>query len=150
MGEIPIIKLTPLKQDRNPYLREDMEYFLKRKQILIDAKFRALMYKMYEHKCPMCKESLHNGEPVELHHIVPQKSGGKYSIENILPLHQICHQQVTHGNKTLERLKIALTPLDENQTAEDKNKKSQKAEELRLELTRKDKILKKKSNERTD
>lgn len=68
------------------------------------------MYKKYKHICPVCKESLHNGEPVELHHIVPQKSGGKYSIENILPLHQICHQQVTYGNKSLERLKVALVP----------------------------------------
>lgn len=70
------------------------------------------MYKIYEHKCPMCKESLHNGEPVELHHIVPRKSGGKYRIENVLPLHQICHQQVTHGYKSLERLKVALTPKE--------------------------------------
>jgi RNA-directed DNA polymerase len=110
LGEITIIKITPLKQDRNPYLKKDLEYFQKRKQTLIDAKFRAFMYKKYKHICPVCKESLHNGEPVELHHIVPQQSGGKYSIENILPLHQICHQQVTYGNRSLERLKIALVP----------------------------------------
>ena len=107
------------------------------------------MYKKFKHICPLCQESLHNGETVELHHIIPRKAGGKYRVENVLPLHQICHQQVAHGNRTLERLKIALTPLDENQTAKDKIK-SQKAEALRLELTRKDKILKKKSNERTD
>lgn len=65
------------------------------------------MYKLFEHRCPLCKESLYNGEIVELHHIIPQKSGGKYSIENILPLHQICHQQITHGDQSLERLKIA-------------------------------------------
>lgn len=77
--------MVPLKQDRNPYRIADQEYFDKRRQNLIDAKFRAVMYKIYKHKCPMCLESLHNGELVELHHIVPQKSGGKYSIENILP-----------------------------------------------------------------
>ena len=82
------------------------------------------MYKKFKHICPLCQESLHNGESVELHHIIPQKTGGKYRIENVLPLHQICHQQVSHGNRTLERLKIALTPTDENQTAEDKNKRS--------------------------
>ena len=102
--------MVPLKQNRNPYIIADQEYFEKRRQSLIDAKFRALMYKMYKHKCPVCSESLHNGEPVELHHIVPQKSGGKYSIENVLPLHQICHQQATHGNRSLERLKVALIP----------------------------------------
>lgn len=113
--------MTPLKQDRNPYLREDQEYFLKRRQTLIDAKFRAVMYKKYKHTCPVCQGSLHNGEPVELHHIVPRKTSGKYSIENILPLHQICHQQVTRGNKSLERLKIALVPKEPL-----KNKRSSK------------------------
>ena len=102
--------MVPLKLDKNPYVAKNLEYFLKRRQNLIDAKFRAIMYKKYEHKCPMCKESLHNGEPIELHHIIPRKSGGKYSIENILPLHQICHQQINHGDRSLERFKIALTP----------------------------------------
>lgn len=112
LGEVAIVKLTPLKQDRNPYVAADQEYFLKRRQTLIDAKFRALMYRIYKHVCPICHESLHNGELVELHHIIPRKSGGKYSIENILPLHQICHQQATHGNRSLERLRIALTPAE--------------------------------------
>jgi RNA-directed DNA polymerase len=125
LGEIPIIKLTPLKQDRNPYLRGDLEYFLKRRQNLIDAKFRALMYRKYEHKCPMCKESLHNGEPVELHHIVPRKSGGKYNVENVLPLHQICHQQVIHGYTSLERLKIAFTPKKTSSKRKKVNRKGQ-------------------------
>jgi RNA-directed DNA polymerase len=93
LGEIPIIKLTPLKHTKNPYIKEDQVYFEERRKNLIDAKFRATMYRLFEHRCPLCQESLHNGELVELHHIVPQKSGGKYNIENILPLHQICHQQ---------------------------------------------------------
>ena len=126
LGEIPIIKMTPLKQSRNPYVREDQEYFLKRRQNLIDAKFRALMYKKYGHKCPVCQESLHNGEIVELHHIVPNKSGGKFSVENILPLHQICHQQVSHRDKSLERLKPAVMipaePLKKQKGRARKNK----------------------------
>lgn len=120
LGEIPIIKLVPLKHDRSPYVIADRDYFLKRKQNLIDAKFRALVYKKFGHKCPLCQESLHKGELVELHHIIPQKSGGKYNIENILPLHQICHQQVSHGNRSLARLKVALVPS----TSEPKKRKA--------------------------
>jgi len=45
---------------------------------------------------------LHNGEPVELHHILPAKDGGKYSLKNMQPLHQICHQSITHNNKNIE------------------------------------------------
>jgi 5-methylcytosine-specific restriction endonuclease McrA len=85
-----------------------LAYYEKRREQLIEAKFRNTIYKLFKQICPICEESLHNGEVVELHHIKPQKSGGKYSLENIVPLHQICHQQVTHGNQSLERFRIAL------------------------------------------
>lgn len=103
LGEISIISLRPLKLDKNPYLKKHIEYFNKRRERIIEAKFRSIIYKIYLQTCPVCGESLHNEEPVELHHIIPQKSKGKYSIENILPLHQICHQQVTLGKHNLEK-----------------------------------------------
>lgn len=102
------MELKPLKLDRNPYKEEDREYFETRRQKRIDAKFRKAVYKLYQHRCPLCQQSLYNEELVELHHIIPQKAGGKYSLGNIAPLHQICHQQITHGNNTLERLKIEI------------------------------------------
>jgi RNA-directed DNA polymerase len=108
LGEISIIIMRPLKQDKNPYIRDNLAYYEKRREQLIEAKFRNTIYKLFKQICPICEESLHNGEVVELHHIKPQKSGGKYSLENIVPLHQICHQQVTHGNQSLERFRIAL------------------------------------------
>lgn len=108
LAEIPIIKVTPLKLDRNPYVLENKDYFNKTREKLISTKFKATIYKIYKHLCPICGESLHNGESEELHHIIPRKDGGKYSIDNILPLHEICHRQRTHGNKSLKRFKIAL------------------------------------------
>jgi RNA-directed DNA polymerase len=96
LAEIPIISIKPLKQKKNPYLTDDKEYFIKRKNYLIWAKFRAAVYKKFNQICPICKDSLHNGENVELHHIEPVKQGGKYKLNNIQPLHQICHQKVTH------------------------------------------------------
>jgi predicted restriction endonuclease len=100
--------LKPLKLDRNPYIRENLEYFEKRREKLIEAKFRQLVYKIFKQRCPLCNESLHNEEIVELHHINPQKSGGKYSLENIVPLHELCHKQITHGNQSLERFRINI------------------------------------------
>lgn len=108
LGEISIITLRPLKLDKNPYLKKHIEYFNKRKERIIEAKFRSIIYKIYEQMCPICGESLHNGEPVELHHIIPHKSKGKYSTENILPLHQICHQQVSHGKHNLDKYRKDL------------------------------------------
>ena len=84
LGEISIIMLRPLKLNKNPYLSDNLEYFEKRREKLIEAKFRQLVYKLFKQRCPLCNESLHNGESVELHHINPQKSGGKYSLENII------------------------------------------------------------------
>jgi RNA-directed DNA polymerase len=97
LGEIPIINIRPLKLDINPYLTVNIEYFNKRREKLIDAKFRKAIYRKFKHLCPECGESLYNGELIELHHVIPKKTGGKYSIENIQPLHQICHQKVTHS-----------------------------------------------------
>lgn len=98
LSEITIINVSPLKLDRNPYIREDIVYFLKRRKDLVLAKFRAAIYKKFDHQCARCGESLYNGEFVELHHIIPQKLNGKYSMNNIQPVHRICHQQITHGN----------------------------------------------------
>jgi RNA-directed DNA polymerase len=97
LGEIPIISPRPLKQDKNPYLTNHKEYFEKRKENKIFAKFRAAVYKKFKGLCPICGDSLHNGERIELHHIVEKKNNGKYKMDNIQPLHQICHQQVTYA-----------------------------------------------------
>lgn len=77
---------------------------------------------------------------MELHHIVPQKFGGKYSVDNIIPVHQICHQQVTHGDRSLERLKIALTPSEEMinwTTKKALSKRKQKETQSKLKSTKK-------------
>lgn len=96
LGEVSIISPRPLKLDRNPYLSDDRAYFDKRTENHIYAEFRAAIYKKYMNLCPACGDSLHNGEIIELHHIVERKNNGKYSMTNIQPLHQICHQQITH------------------------------------------------------
>lgn len=38
-------------------------------------------------------------EKIELHHIKPVKEGGKYTVSNIKPLHQLCHISITHAKK---------------------------------------------------
>lgn len=95
LGEVSIMTYPPLKLDRNPYIKENIEYFNKRREKRIDAKFKMAILEKYKNLCPICGETLHNGEPIELHHIVPRKIGGKYSMTNIQPLHRICHQQIT-------------------------------------------------------
>ena len=53
--------------------------------------------KLQNWKCPVCGESLFNGEEIETHHIIPVKDGGSDDTENLIHLHSSCHKQV-HSN----------------------------------------------------
>jgi RNA-directed DNA polymerase len=45
-------------------------------------------------RCPVCHDSLFNGEALHTHHRVQVKDGGTDKEENLIHLHQACHQQV--------------------------------------------------------
>lgn len=96
ISKVTHFQLFQIKQDLNPYLKENRQYYEKRRQVRIEAKFRAAIYQKYKHTCPHCEQSLYNKEPIELHHIIPQKMQGTWSLKNIEPLHRICHQSKTH------------------------------------------------------
>lgn len=100
LSKVTSIKKVPLKQGLNPYLPENRDYYEKRTRIEINAPFRKIVYQKHNHQCSHCGQSLHNGESVELHHIIPQTSGGDWSLANILPLHTTCHKAVTHDLNT--------------------------------------------------
>lgn len=51
-----------------------------------------------KYKCPVCGESLFNGEPRHLHHIIPKNKGGKDESSNLIWLHMYCHHK-THYQK---------------------------------------------------
>ena len=90
---IPFLKLGV-----NPYTEEGRRYYEKRrddrKRILPPSTLA--VYNRHNHTCTICGESLHNGEPVELHHIVPRRWGGGWTLDNIQPLHKTCHASVTY------------------------------------------------------
>jgi RNA-directed DNA polymerase len=44
--------------------------------------------------CPVCGQSLFNGEQLHLHHRQPKSQGGQDTVENLEWLHLFCHQQV--------------------------------------------------------
>lgn len=44
-------------------------------------------------RCLGCGDALFNGEPLELHHLVPIKLEGTDEEENLLWLHETCHRQ---------------------------------------------------------
>ncbi|MGQ4809829.1 hypothetical protein NKDENANG_03265 [Candidatus Entotheonellaceae bacterium PAL068K] len=48
-------------------------------------------------KCPICSDSLHNGEEIHSHHVVPKSNGGKDTLSNLILVHLYCHQQIHKG-----------------------------------------------------
>lgn len=90
-------KITNRKVGKNPYF--DIEYFLNRPRLLEANKFRLAIYKKHNYLCAACRSPLDNSENVELHHIKPKSLGGEYTLDNIVPLHEICHKGITHAGK---------------------------------------------------
>ena len=53
--------------------------------------------KLAEHQrglCPLCGESLFNGEALQRHHWIPRRRGGADTYDNLALLHYYCHQHV--------------------------------------------------------
>lgn len=46
-----------------------------------------------QHTCPICMQSLYNGEELHAHHLEEKALGGKDTYANLALLHEICHRQ---------------------------------------------------------
>lgn len=55
---------------------------------------RQHMAKQQNGNCPVCGQSLFNGEELQVHHIQPKAQGGKDTYHNLVLLHLFCHQQM--------------------------------------------------------
>ena len=47
--------------------------------------------------CPICGDSLFNGEEIHKHHKIPRTAGGKDTYSNLQLVHLYCHQQIHSG-----------------------------------------------------
>ena len=57
-------------------------------------RWHQLIGQQQNYQCPVCKESLFNSEPLELHHRLPKRQGGNDTRDNLELLHRYCHQKV--------------------------------------------------------
>lgn len=94
------IKRHVLVKQKNPFLPEDQEYFLKkgsrfaRQQVWGITK--QTVAKKTAFKCKVCNELMQPDQQIDLHHILPKKLGGSDAHKNLIRLHKECHKQVTH------------------------------------------------------
>lgn len=91
------LRIKSLRNNVNPYLDED--YYTQRTVIRDSEKFRAAIYKNQNFRCYVCEQSLYGAEEVHLHHLIPRKDGGQYTLENIVPVHATCHESITYTRK---------------------------------------------------
>jgi RNA-directed DNA polymerase len=109
ISSTPIVRHIKVKGNSSPDDPSLREYWQKRatdygkKYWAKGSKYEAIA-KFQDWKCPVCGDSLFNGELIETHHIVPVAEGGTDDPENLKHLHKSCHKQV-HGKTKSSGLK---------------------------------------------
>jgi RNA-directed DNA polymerase len=98
------LKIKRYKSRLNPYTTKN--YFDTYPRIVATERFRNELYKKYKNKCVVCSETLSNGEQIDLHHLFPRAKGGKYTFDNIIPIHHTCHVSITHARKPWFKFKL--------------------------------------------
>jgi RNA-directed DNA polymerase len=93
------ILVRALMNGINPYF--DPNYYENRKIITDVERFRKSVYEKYNFKCPHCATTLYGEETIVLHLIVSEPEGGKYTLDNTLPLHEICKDVVVSAKKAV-------------------------------------------------
>jgi RNA-directed DNA polymerase len=94
---VKIVRHIPVKATYSPYDPNLRDYWAKRQG---NARFlwwnqqRRTIANRQEHCCPMCGQSLYNGEELHLHHKQPRKQGGTQCNDNLILVHQDCHMQI--------------------------------------------------------
>lgn len=91
--------LTPGLYSPDDPLPEVQKWFKERrkKQAKEYNKSWQKIAKNQDYVCPVCGETLFNGEQLHKHHIVSKSKGGKDTYSNLQLVHLICHQQIHYG-----------------------------------------------------
>lgn len=102
LARIGIHRLRLKKLNLNPYILENIPYFLDQQSKRVESNLKMKIYAKYKQKCVVCNETLHNGEKIEIHHIKAIKEGGTNKLSNMVALHRICHTKVTHEKSEIK------------------------------------------------
>lgn len=102
-SDIKIQRHPKIKGRANPYHKLDETYFEQRKEInmlnkLVGKRMLRYLYERQKGCCLVCKRQITAKTRWNAHHLHPKYLGGKWTAENLVLLHPICHIQV-HQNK---------------------------------------------------
>lgn len=99
-SDFKIERHTPVKGNYSP-LDSELRGYWQSRQLVKQGKLsqdKAKLAEIQEWKCPVCVESLFNGEELHKHHRILRSQGGKDTNDNLVVLHLVCHQNIHLGN----------------------------------------------------
>lgn len=102
MGKVAIMRHTKIRSAANPYDPTDELYFEERIQNQLVKKhqgkilFRKI-YNLQKGRCPKCKQIINGTNGWNIHHKTPVHLGGKTTMNNLVLLHPVCHQQIHYA-----------------------------------------------------
>jgi RNA-directed DNA polymerase len=99
IGSTPIVRHIKVKEGASPDDPSLKEYWEARQQRSgkIYWERNSKLYRAAQNqnwKCPICRESLFNGESIETHHVVSVASEGLNDYNNLMHMHHACHKQI--------------------------------------------------------
>jgi len=102
-GKVSIKRHVKIRSNANPYDAQDELYFENRIDYLMVSKLdgRKLLTRLYKRqkgRCLHCNQKITNQTGWNAHHLTAKHLGGKYSANNLVLLHPICHKQVHAQN----------------------------------------------------
>ena len=107
-NHLPRPSWTPIKRhilvrfDASPDDPDLRSYWARReakKAELLPTRRQRELAKRQDGRCPTCHDSLHNGEELHVHHVIPRSEGGENAISNLGLVHFYCHQQIHKGRR---------------------------------------------------
>jgi len=105
LGWLTVKRHAPILHGASPDNPELRDYWKRRnfKQVdsLPNARQRRLAKKQ-KGICPVCRDSLFNGEKLHIHHRLPKAEGGTDQYRNLALLHVNCHQQVHRKREAMQ------------------------------------------------
>lgn len=75
-----------------------------------------------DHICPVCSDSLYNGEELHKHHIITVKKGGKNTVSNLIALHRDCHRIVHKSDESYNQYTALFLEIKNSKKKSAKNK----------------------------
>ena len=107
-SHLPKLSWTPIRRHimvrydvspDDPNMRSYWERREERKTELLPTWKQRGLAKRQDGQCPICHDSLHNGEELHIHHVTPKSKGGEDAMSNLALVHLYCHQQVHKGRR---------------------------------------------------